>query len=98
MKRRPTQEHTVEKTAGGYRCTACHVTFKSHPYHRRDCQGIPRYNVRKERPTHLFTENELAKRGKRPNSEPEGYVKMLNAPYWIYLYDIGKALPLEEVK
>lgn len=36
--------------------------------------------------------------GKRPGSAAEGYVKMLNAPYWIYLYDIGKAIPLEEVK
>jgi hypothetical protein len=92
--RRPTSAHTVEKlSSGGYRCTNCHIQYKTKPY-RRDCQGIPRYNIRAERPKHLFTEKELARKGKQPNSEPEGYVRMLNRPYWIYLYDINQAVPL----
>jgi hypothetical protein len=94
--RRPTQEHTTEQQPdGSYRCSKCLVSYKARPY-RRDCQGIPRYNVRKERPVHLFTKSELKRKDKQPGSEPEGYVKMLNAPYWVYLYDAGKAVPLVE--
>lgn len=94
--RRVTVAHEVEKQDdGSYRCKLCLVSYKAKPY-KPDCQGIPRYNVRKERPEHLYTKTELKRKGKQPNSEPEGYVRMLNSPYWIYLYDINKAIPLDQ--
>jgi hypothetical protein len=45
----------------------------------------------------LYTVNELKKKHLQPEDikSPEGYVQVLNAPYWVYLYDIEKAVPVE---
>lgn len=79
----------------GWHCKKCDIYWKSKQY-GKNCLGMPRYNVRKYRPSHLFTRKELEKKHLKPGSDPEGYVYVLNAPYWIFLYDIGKATKLED--
>jgi len=86
------QEHDLIKENGRYYCKKCQVDWASKP-RPKSCLGVPRYNIRKNRPSHLFTLRELEKKGKKPTGAPEGYVHMLNAPYWIFLYDISKTIP-----
>lgn len=74
----------------GWQCRKCGIHWQKKQYGEK-CLGMPRYNVRKYRPSHLFTRNELARKKLQPGSEPEGYVYVLNRPYWVFLYDIGKA-------
>lgn len=78
----------------GYHCKKCDGYWNTRPK-KGTCLGMPRYQVRKNRPAHLFTLKELEKKHLQPASEPEGYVYVLNSPYWIFLYDINKATPLK---
>lgn len=77
----------------GYRCRKCQQMWNTRPK-KGTCLGVPRYQIRKYRPGHLFTRKELEKKHLKPGSDPEGYVYVLNSPYWIFLYDVGKAEPL----
>jgi hypothetical protein len=89
------QAHDLERVEGEkgkyYHCKKCLIEWNNRP-RPGSCLGVPRYNVRKNRPAHLFTRKELLRKHLKPGSEPEGYVYIINSPYWIFLYDINKAV------
>lgn len=92
---RITETRHLERTGhdiqlSGFHCKKCNNSWNSRPK-KGTCLGMPQYQVRKYRPAHLFTRKELEKKHLIPGSEPEGYVYVLNQPYWIFLYDINKA-------
>ena len=98
------QDHSLEHVSlesntgddvRGYHCTICLKTWLTRPK-KGTCLGVPNYQIRKERPSHLFTRKELARKHLKPGSKADGYVLIKNSPYWIFLYSKDQAIPETE--
>lgn len=77
-------DHQLSKQGDRWVCSLCLLSWKSKP--RTDCAGVPVYRYY-DRPAHLLTEDELTAQNLKPTGEPVATMRVLNAPYYIDLYD-----------
>ena len=81
-------QHQLIKRNGGWYCEVCLLDWKNKP--RTDCAGVPVYRYH-ARPAHLLTEDELMAQNLKPTAEPVATCRIMNAPYYLDLYDRNQA-------
>lgn len=91
------RQHDLTEADGVWSCAVCRWQWRRQPI--SECPGLPRYAF-DDRPAHLLTANELARRGLRLPAD--GSVQLAGIIYgdhprtrerWTPLYDLRQAVP-----
>ncbi|WP_088893149.1 hypothetical protein [Leptolyngbya ohadii] len=81
-------EHQLSKQNDRWHCSACQLDWASKP--RNECAGVPVHRYH-DRPSNLLTEDELMAQNLKPTADPVATMRVMNAPYYIDLYDRSQA-------
>lgn len=68
---KPKEHNLTQNKDGSFSCSVCEWNWSIKPIERWECPGIKRYDWWKA-PSNLKTKDQLARKGFRPGSKPEG--------------------------